>query len=164
MNDEAKLISLLFYSSEPIKHKLLCGNFGINAEQLRKLISTANKKLQDLGLVIVDNDDEAILATQAGYANLIEEFYETNPQPLSQAALEVLSIIAYKQPITKSRIDEIRGVGSDQSIKNLVNKQLIKQVSLKNETKYVTTTEFLNSMGITSINKLPRPNDETTKN
>ena len=95
---------------------------------------------------------------------MIEEFYETSPQPLSQAALEVLSIVAYKQPITRASIDEIRGVGSEQSIKNLLNKQLIKKTNANNETNYRTTTEFLNAMGITNIKQLPRPNDGITQN
>lgn len=164
MNEQAKLVSLLFYSSEPISHKLLCKNFGIDSEKLQSLILSTNKQLETLCLVIVDNEREAILATQAGYANLIEEFYETSPQPLSQAALEVLSIVAYKQPITRASIDEIRGVGSEQSIKNLLNKQLIKKTNANNETNYRTTTEFLNAMGITNIKQLPRPNDGITQN
>lgn len=160
MNDSAKLISLLFYTSETISYKTLCKTFGISNIELNKLIENTNKKLAGLGLVIVSNESEAILVTQPSYATLIEEFYQSSPQPLSQAALEVLSIIAYKQPVSKTQIDEIRGVSSDQSIKNLINKQLIKADSKNNETRYRTTTAFLNAMGIVSINNLPKPSDE----
>lgn len=159
MKESAKLISVLFYSSEPVSHKALCDTFGINKNELSKLIEDTNKKLEELGLVIVDNKSEAILVTQPSYASLIEEFYQSSPQALSQAALEVLSIIAYKQPITKARIDEIRGVSSDQSIKNLINKQLIKATTKNNETNYQTTTAFLNAMGITNIKDLPQPSN-----
>lgn len=160
MNNSAKLTTLLFYTSETISHKTLCRTFGISDSELGRLIEVTNKKLAELGLIIVSNEDEAILVTQPGYAALIEEFYQSSPQPLSQAALEVLSIIAYKQPISKTQIDEIRGVSSDQSIKNLINKQLIIASSKDNKTEYRTTTEFLNAMGITSIKNLPKSSDE----
>lgn len=163
MKNIAKLIAVLFYSNEPVNHKLLRKNFGISSKELLELIKNANTSLEKLGLVIIDNNQEVILTTQAGFASLIEEFYETSPQPLSQSALEVLSIIAYKQPISKNNIDEIRGVGSDQSIKNLINKQLVNKNTINNEVVYQTTTEFLNAMGIRSLNELPRPNDGITK-
>ena len=164
MNKSAKLTALLFYTSDPINHKTLCKTFGTSSSELSELIDDTNKKLSDLGLVIVDNQNELILTTQPELAALIDEFYQSSPQPLSQSALEVLSIIAYKQPISKSKVDEIRGVGSDQSIKNLINKQLVKKTTNENGTVYHTTTEFLNSMGISSLKELPSPNDGSAKN
>lgn len=146
-----------------MSHKALRETLNINDHELAELIVGTNKQLKNIGLVIINNDNEAILATQTNYATLIEEFYQSSPQPLSQAALEVLSIIAYRQPISKANIDEIRGVSSDQSIKNLINKQLIRASSNNNETLYQTTTAFLSAMGIASIKDLPQPSDEWAK-
>lgn len=164
MRESAKLTTLLFHSSEPVNNKALCNYFGIDETKLAKLVEDTNKKLKKLGLIIINNKSEVILVTQPCYSSLIEKFYRSSPQTLSQAALEVLSIIAYKQPITKTHIDEIRGVSSDQSIKNLVNKQLIKSTIKDNAVYYQTTMAFLNAMGITSLKDLPQSSDEESKN
>lgn len=160
MNESGKLVALLFYSAEPLSRRDLCKTFAITESELAELVTKTDKQLSTLGLTIVQSD-KLSLATQTSYASLIEEFYQSTPQQLSQAALEVLSIIAYKQPITKAKVDEIRGVSSEQSIKNLINKQMIKKTVKNNHTVYSTTTEFLQAMGINKIKDLPQPNDNT---
>ncbi len=159
MNETAKLITILFYSSEPISSKSLCDNLNIKTETLSKIIKMANEKLDDLGLIVITDNKTIQLVAQPEYTSLIEEFYDSTPQPLSQPALETLSVVAYKQPISKEEIDEIRGISSDQSIKNLLNKHLIKKVSHNNSTKYRTTTEFLKLMGVESLNQLDSYNE-----
>ena len=109
--------------------------------------------------MVISDSDTMQLTVQSGYSSLIEEFYETTPQELSQPALEVLSIIAYKQPIGKSDIDEVRGVSSEQSLRNLLNKSLIKKVVRGGQTKFVTTAEFMKLVGISSINQLQDNNE-----
>lgn len=154
MEHQAKLVSLLFYSAEPIAAGQILKTFGIDKNQLSKLKDSANKSLQAVGLMIITDGDTMQLTIQSGYSSLIEEFYETTPQLLSQPALEVLSIIAYKQPIGKIDIDEIRGVSSEQSLRNLLNKALIKKVTKTAQTKFVTTAEFMKLVGISSLNEL----------
>ncbi|MCX6806252.1 MAG: SMC-Scp complex subunit ScpB [Patescibacteria group bacterium] len=85
---------------------------------------------------------------------MIEEFYDSTPQSLSQPALETLSVIAYKQPVSKEEIDEIRGISSEQSLKNLLNRDLVEKVTKSEQTKYATTLEFLKLMGISSVKEL----------
>ena len=102
------------------------------------------------------------LTIESGYSSLIEEFYDTTPEVLSQPALEVLSIIAYKQPIGKDDIDEIRGVSSEQSLRNLLNKALIKKVTQATQAtqaKFVTTAEFMKLVGISSLDQLQDKNE-----
>ena len=159
MDHQAKLVSLLFYSAEPINIGQILKTFGIDKEKLEKLQHSANKSLGPLGLMIITDGDTMQLTIQSGHSSLIEEFYETTPQLLSQPALEVLSIIAYKQPIGKSDIDEIRGVSSEQSLRNLLNKALIKKVTKAAQTKFVTTAEFMKLVGISSINQLQDNNE-----
>lgn len=161
MNESGKLVALLFYSDAPLSKKAICKTFGITQSELNELVKKTDKQLSMLGLTIVDGD-KLSLATQTSYASLIEEFYQSTPQQLSQAALEVLSIVAYKQPITKAKVDEIRGVSSEQSIKNLLNRQMIKKTVKNNSILYSTTTEFLQAMGINNIKDLPKPNDTPT--
>ncbi len=154
MDHQAKLVSLLFYSAEPIGIGQILKTFGISKNELEKLKDSANKSLEAVGLMLISDSDTMQLTVQSGYSALIEEFYKTTPQELSQPALEVLSIIAYKQPIGKSDIDEIRGVSSEQSLRNLLNKSLIKKVTKATQIKFVTTAEFMKVVGIGSIAEL----------
>ncbi len=159
MDHQAKLVSLLFYSAEPIGIGQILKTFGISKNELEKLKDSANKSLEAVGLMLISDSDTMQLTVQSGYSALIEEFYKTTPQELSQPALEVLSIIAYKQPIGKSDIDEIRGVSSEQSLRNLLNKSLIKKVTKATQIKFVTTAEFMKVVGISSINQLEDNNE-----
>jgi segregation and condensation protein B len=154
MTEVGKLVSILFYSGDIVDEAELCRNFGINQSTLEKIKDDANKNLEKVGLFIISSEGKYQLTALSNYTETIEEFYEASPQPLSQASLEVLSIIAYKQPITRAEIDEIRGVSSDQSIKNLLNKDLIKKSSQSETAKYTTTTEFLKIAGIKHLKEL----------
>ncbi|NMR95966.1 SMC-Scp complex subunit ScpB, partial [Vibrio parahaemolyticus] len=100
------------------------------------------------------------LATRPEHYDFIKSILiSRNQRSLSNAALETLSIIAYKQPITKMEIDEIRGVKSDKSIETLLQKKLIKEAGrLERPGRpilYVTTDEFLKFFGIETIEDLP---------
>lgn len=154
MTDLGKFVAVLFYSGEMIDEAELCKNFGIKPAELVKIKDKANDLLEKVGLFILHSDGSFQLTALNNYTEIIEEFYEASPQPLSQASLEVLSIIAYKQPITKAEIDEIRGLSSDQSIKNLLNKSLVKKSSKEINANYTTTAEFLKIAGLKSIKDL----------
>lgn len=154
MTEVGKLVSVLFYSGDIVDEAELCNNFGIDQARLERLKDDANKTLENVGLFILESEGKYQLTALSNYTETIEEFYEASPQPLSQASLEVLSIIAYKQPITRAEIDEIRGVTSEQSVKNLLNKDLIKKSSQGDMAKFTTTTEFLKIAGIKSLKEL----------
>ncbi|MGB8316759.1 MAG: SMC-Scp complex subunit ScpB, partial [Ignavibacteriaceae bacterium] len=88
---------------------------------------------------------------------------EKSKRRLSQAALETLAIIAYKQPITKPEIESIRGVNSDYMLNTLLEKDLI-TISGRAETigrplLYITTNEFLKYFGLNNISDLPKPRE-----
>ena len=154
MTEIGKLVAVLFYSGDVVGASELCKNFGIDSQSLEKLKHEANQTLEKVGLFILASEGKYQLTALSNYTETIEEFYEASPQPLSQASLEVLSIIAYKQPISRPEIDEIRGVSSEQSIKNLLNKDLIKKSSNAELAKYTTTNEFLKIAGIKNIEDL----------
>jgi segregation and condensation protein B len=82
---------------------------------------------------------------------------------LSQPSLETLSIIAYKQPITKLEVDQLRGVNSDAAVKSLLDKRLIKIVGKKESPGrpflYATTRDFLQYFGLKNLGELPAIND-----
>lgn len=105
------------------------------------------------------------LITKSEFADTIQRLVE-NPtvQSLSQASLEVLAIVAYKQPITRVAIEDLRGVKCERPIQTLVSRGLIKEVGRSEGTGrailYGTTKEFLHYFGLNSIEEMPPLPDE----
>jgi segregation and condensation protein B len=99
------------------------------------------------------------LYTREEYAPYVERFVLDGQQArLTQAALETLSVVAYRQPVTRSRISAIRGVGVDGVIRTLVTRGLIEEAGAEHETGahlYRTTTLFLEKLGLNSLDELP---------
>ncbi|GGF34987.1 SMC-Scp complex subunit ScpB [Subtercola lobariae] len=100
------------------------------------------------------------LYVRGEYDRIVREFVLTeNPSRLSQAALETLSVIAYKQPITRSAIASIRAVNVDSVVRTLLGRGLITEVSTDSETGaiyYGTTDVLLTQLGLNSLDELPR--------
>ncbi|MEJ9152073.1 SMC-Scp complex subunit ScpB [Bacillus smithii] len=112
------------------------------------------------GLQIIEWAHTFQLVTKKENAPYLKKMVETaRPQSLSQAALETLAIVAYKQPITKVEIEEIRGVQTERPIQTLISKGLIKEVGRKESPGrpilYGTTNEFLDYFGLKDLNELP---------
>ncbi|MFH1784262.1 MAG: SMC-Scp complex subunit ScpB [bacterium] len=115
---------------------------------------------RDCGLEIKEVAGGYQLSTRAEYSQWIKKL-ERVPQPtkLSQKALETLSIIAYKQPITRAEIEKIRGVDTSGVIYNLLDKKLVRVTGRKeclgHPIQYGTTNEFLRHFGLNSISEIP---------
>ncbi|AZN40676.1 SMC-Scp complex subunit ScpB [Paenibacillus albus] len=102
------------------------------------------------------------LTTNPAHAAYFERMaYSPSRSSLSQAALETLSIVAYRQPITRVEIEEIRGVKSDRALQSLVNKDLIEEVGRAEQIGrpilYGTTKSFLDYFGLAGLDALPEP-------
>ncbi len=111
------------------------------------------------------------LTSSPEFSKIIENFLGVEvTTTLSQASLEALAIIVYKQPITRPEIDEIRGVNSDGVVRNLLSKGLIEEngrvEGAGRPILYGTTSDFLNYFGLSSLDELPTfdvlPTDEIT--
>ena len=128
-------------------------------QSLEKLAEKYRKD-EDSSLALLETSNAYKIVTKQDFADLLRE-YSRAPinQSLSRAALETLSIIAYKQPITRIEVDEIRGVNSSGAISKLQIFDLIrengKKEGLGRPNLYVTTDYFLDYMGINSIEELP---------
>ncbi len=112
------------------------------------------------GLRIVKMNDMYQIGTRPEYFDYIKKLnYSTSKRNLSNAALETLSIIAYKQPITKSEIDHIRGVKCDRAIETLMGRQMIKELGRLDKPGkpiiYGTTEEFLKAFALETLSDLP---------
>ncbi|KAJ51458.1 segregation and condensation protein B [Clostridium tetanomorphum] len=158
--------SLLFVSGEPLKAKEIANILECDVKFIRDLINEMKKiyKAEDRGIVVIEIDDSYALATKKENSEFIEKLLKTNVrQTLSQAALEALAIIAYKQPITRIDIDDIRGVKSDRAIQTLLEKKLIKECGRLDvpgrPILYGTTEEFLKHFGLENLNQMPSLED-----
>ncbi|WP_434296611.1 SMC-Scp complex subunit ScpB [Clostridium sporogenes] len=158
--------SLLFMSGEPINIKDLATILNCKQDKVSLLLNEMknNYASKDRGIKILIYNKAVQLVTKPENSIYVEKLLKTNiRQSLSQAALETLSIIAYKQPITRVAIDEIRGVKSDRAIYTLLEKNIIKECGrLEVPGKpilYGTTEEFLKFFGLDSIESIPNLED-----
>jgi segregation and condensation protein B len=128
-------------------------------EVLSKLVIEYNKN-KKRGIMIIQLAGTYQLATKKEFSPYLKKLVESpNNTALSQAALETLAIIAYKQPITRIEIEEIRGVKTERPLQTLTAKALIKEVGRAEGSGraylYGTTKEFLDYFGLKSIKDLP---------
>lgn len=154
--------SLLFVSGEPLEVKQIASTLECSVGFTKDLLSEMVKlyDVKSRGIKIINVNNSYSLVTKPENSDYIEKLFGNNSrQSLSQAALETLAIVAYKQPITRVDIDEIRGVKSDRAISNLVEKGLIKDFGRLEvpgrPILYGTTDEFLKYFGLQNIEQMP---------
>ncbi|MDP4144822.1 MAG: SMC-Scp complex subunit ScpB [Bacillota bacterium] len=161
--------SLLFASGEPMKLKHIAAIINCHADFTKELIDelAASYAKEERGIKLISINDQYQLVTKSENSHYVQRLLKTNTrQALSQAALETLSIIAYKQPITRIDIDEIRGVKSDRAILTLHQRNLIKECGRLEvpgrPILYSTTDEFLKYFDLRNLESLPSM-DQLTK-
>ncbi len=153
--------AILFLDGQPISAKKLSKMLNIPQndiyEALKKLDEAYSDNIHGIQLRKIEN--AYCICTKPELGKYLKEFY-ANENKLSDAAMETIAIIAYNQPITKIRIDEIRGVNSEKTIQTLVDRQLIKESGKLNQpgkpTLYKTTDKFLKYLGLNSLKELPK--------
>lgn len=154
--------SLLFVSGEPLNIKQIASIIECSLDFTKQLLKEMAKlyECENRGIKMINNNENYSLATKADNSVYIEKLLGINSrQGLSQAALETLAIVAYKQPITRVDIDEIRGVKSDRAISTLMEKGLIKECGrldvIGRPILYGTTDEFLKYFDLENIGQMP---------
>ena len=159
---KAAIEAILFAAGREVKVNEIMSSLEIGEEEaitiLNSLASDFNEKKS--GLKIIRMDDSYQLATKTDYHQYIYPIIDKRNKPnLSNAALETLAIIAYNQPVTRVRIEEIRGVGCDAMIRKLAAKALIKEVGREDTPGkpilYGVTDEFMDAFSLTSLDELP---------
>lgn len=163
--------AILFVAGEPVflpdlQHALECSE-----DELRLALDTleSDYSYHLRGIILKRFGSHVQLSTRPDYAPYIEKLLQPiQKQSLSQSAMETLSIIAYKQPVTKLEIENIRGVKCDYSIQSLIRKNLIEETGRKDTIGhpilYGTTDAFLSHFGIRNLDELPKPPDEENPN
>lgn len=154
--------ALLFVSGEPLRILDIAEALGAEKKDVSAAVDrlAAEYDRQKRGLCVVRFADKVQLGTRSDYAPYIDRFFApATRQSLSQSAIETLSIIAYRQPITRAQVEQIRGVKCDYAISSLQSKGLIQEVgrkeSLGRPILYGTTEMFLRHFSIENIEELP---------
>ncbi len=156
----ALLESMLFVASGPVSAGRLAKALETTPAVVRNLLKSLESEYATRGLRLQWTGNDVQLTTAPESSDVIERFLGLElTSKLSQAALEVLAIVAYMQPVTRPQIDQIRGVNSDGSLRTLLSKGLIEEVG-RMETPgrpilYGSTPEFLQHFGLTSVVELP---------
>lgn len=160
LDNHGILESLLFTAGdEGLDEKQLLEILDISKDQLVELIENYSSH----GLIIQRFGTTYVLTTKKEASMYIEQLIEQKSQmKLSQAAMEVLSIIAYNQPLSRSDIELIRSINSDGAVKTLIAKGLVeaKVVNEQRSQQLITTDLFLNVFGISNIEDLPTTEED----
>ena len=158
---------ILYIWGEPIDiNELSKIIYDAEKSEIRKAINEmmVERNENSSGLIIKNYENKYQFSTRADHEKYISNIVKKSEKNLSNSSLETLSIIAYKQPITRAEIDKIRGVKSQSTIDSLLDKKLIKENGRLDKIGkpiiYVTTDLFLKYFNITSLDQLPKIDEE----
>ena len=164
---EAVIEAVLFTMGKAVELEKLALAIGQDRETARQAVGRLKERYEKdkRGMEIVQLEDSYQMCTRTGfYENLIRVAAAPKKQVLTEVMLETLSIIAYKQPVTKLEIEKIRGVKSDHAVNRLVEYNLVYEVGRMDApgrpALFATTEEFLRRFGVGGLSDLPHMNPE----
>ena len=154
--------SMLFVSGEPLPLREISNNLELREKNVVEILQEMTTEYEDKsrGIRLISINGAYQLVTKSENSDFVQKLLKKNKKhSLSQASIESLAIIAYKQPITRIDIDEIRGVKSESAIARLIERGLIKDIGRLEvpgrPILYGTTDEFLRQFGLKTIKELP---------
>ena len=161
--ETALIEAILFVESEAIGEARLSRISGLSREIIKEVLVRIGERyaMKDSGIELSNISEGIMISPKREYwENLKDQYGKKNENKISRAEIETLSIIAYRQPITKAEIKGYRGVNPDNMVKLLLDKKLIDRVGKKDipgkPSQYGTTKEFLKLFRLNSIADLPR--------
>jgi segregation and condensation protein B len=157
---KALIESLLFVADRPVTAEHLATALDVPEEEVEAALQALREEYQERGIRIQQKGERLQLVSAPEAGPHIERFLGLEISGrLSTAALEALSIVAYRQPVTRSQVEAIRGVHSDSVLRSLVRRGLIVEIaraeSVGRPILYGTTFEFLQQFGLQSMQDLP---------
>lgn len=162
-NLASKLEALLFSYAEPLSYKKIINVLNTDFEELKKaageLAQRYNSCSSSLELIELNLSYQIVVRSE--YGELLDELFKNDSKKgLTQSQLEVLSVVAYRQPVTKRDIERIRGIKSDRVVNSLIELELIRITGKKEApglpALYSTTDSFLRLFGIKTLSELPK--------
>ena len=161
---EAAIEAVLFAMGESVELSQIAKAVGQDVTTTRKILDNMMIRYQqeDRGIQIIELEQSYQMCTKKEYYDaLIRIALQPKKPALTDVMLETLSIIAYKQPVTKAEIEKIRGVKCDHAVNKLVEYNLVKELGRLDAPGrpilFGTTEEFLRSFGVQAIDELPVP-------
>ncbi len=153
--------AVLFASGDPFEAQRLAELFSVNTSIVENIVESINEDYQNLPFQIITLGDSYQMVTRAQYEEVIRQALDVKRNAaLSQAAMEVLAIIAYNQPVTRAFIEQVRGMDSSSVVTSLVNKGLVAEAGRLEipgrPIAYETTPAFLRCFGMKDIKALPK--------
>jgi segregation and condensation protein B len=163
-NEKIKSIieSILFVSGEPIKIKKIVAVTKFSNEEIKNGIESLKQDLvsTNRGIRIIEKEDEVQMVTNSENAELINTFLKNElEQGLTRASLETLAIVAYRGPLTRMEVEQIRGVNCSFALRYLLLRGLIDRVENPNDSRswhYKISFDFLKKLNFSRIEDLPR--------
>jgi segregation and condensation protein B len=154
-----QLEALLFVAERPLTRREIATLAGVDRQTVDAVLGDLEVALRERGLRLVAAGDEVQLVTAPEAGSLIARYTGAEGTKLSNAALETLAIIAYRQPVTRGTIERIRGVDSDYVVRTLLHRRLVVEQGRADTPGrpilYGTGFDFLERFGITSLDDLP---------
>jgi len=161
--ETALVEAVLYLESEPIDESAISRICGISKDAVRAALENIAERYtaSDCGLELSSIGGGVMISVKREYWESLKERYgKKNEGKISRAAMETLSVVAYKQPVTRTEIEKIRGVSADNMMRLLLEKGLVKEAGKKDvpgkPVMYGTTKEFLKIFGLNSIADLPK--------
>ncbi len=155
--------AILFSSGDPISEESLSTASGVEVESIEKIIHLLNDKYDSISssLIVKKLDKNYQMMTKKEFSHFIKLALENKRNvTLSHAAMEVLTIVAYNQPVTKSFVENVRGVDSSSIVNSLVDKDLLEEAGRLDvpgrPISYKTTNTFLRCFQLSSLTELPQ--------
>jgi segregation and condensation protein B len=159
---KAAVEALLFAHGEPVTAQRLADTLGSPTSEVEMALDALRERYEraDSGLCLLHLDERWQLATKQEYGQFIKRILDTRRNtPLSPAAMETLTIVAYNQPVSRSFIEQVRGVDSSSSVSSLMEKGLIEEAGRMDlpgrPVAFRTTDTFLRTFGLASLRDLP---------
>lgn len=156
---EAELEALLFVAERPLSRREIGRLAGVDGHTVDERLGDLEVSLAGRGIRLLLSDDRVELASAPEAGPLVARYVGADATRLSPASLETLAIVAYRQPVTKSAIERIRGVDSDYTIRTLLHRRLVVELGRSpapgRPILYGTGFDFLERFGLTSLDDLP---------
>jgi len=158
MSYDVLLEALLFYRASPVSKKQVASALGLTVDELPSHITTLRERLNAGGTAVVETDQDLQLVTSPSVSSFIDAVRRDELRTdIGKAGAETLAIILYKEPASRAEIDQIRGVNSSVTLRNLQTRGLIERRTDRSSNHHVygITPQLLSHLGVTQKQELP---------
>ena len=161
---QSKIEVILFVAGKPLSIKKLAEVSGTKTKEVEAVIKVLTERYNnnESGVRLVQSGNEVQFMTSPDHAKLVRDFLKSDiTGELTRPQLETLTVVAYRQPITKPELEQIRGVNCSLILRNLMMRGLVKEVEKPESLLplYEATMDYLRHLGLRSVNELPDYND-----